>query len=231
MCPQGIAPSASIGGLRTTIRLQNDGSDCPQPRPSKNAAPSWRIGDGQLDSKYQTLSSPIAAILHSAVVIKSRKSAGVIPCSAGTYPRRTDWVVRMGLAPSASIGGLRTVIRMQNDGSDSPQSPPPAILHPPVIVKSRKSAEVMPCSAGTYPRRTDGACSIRFHRRVEDRTVKKVQNIRPCRPQSRHMTKLSSSLEATSCAERMGLYRWGITPSANKRLIIPNFGIILRGLT
>jgi len=83
MCPQGIAPSASIGGLRTTIRLQNDGSDCPQPRPSKNAAPSWRIGDGQLDSKYQTLSSPIAAILHSAVVIKSRKSAGV-------NPRRTD---------------------------------------------------------------------------------------------------------------------------------------------
>ena len=60
MCPQGIIPSASTGGLRTVIRLHNYGSDCPQPRPTKNAAPSWRIGDGQMDSKYWTLSSPIA---------------------------------------------------------------------------------------------------------------------------------------------------------------------------
>ena len=34
MCPQGIAPSASIGGLRTVIRLHNCGSDCPQPCPA-----------------------------------------------------------------------------------------------------------------------------------------------------------------------------------------------------
>jgi len=32
----GLAPSASIGGLRMVIRVQNDGSDCPQLRPSKN---------------------------------------------------------------------------------------------------------------------------------------------------------------------------------------------------
>ncbi|HQJ33445.1 MAG TPA: hypothetical protein PLO13_08820, partial [Anaerolineaceae bacterium] len=34
-----------------------------------------RIGDGQMDSKYQTLSSPLApaAMLHSAVIIKKKR--------------------------------------------------------------------------------------------------------------------------------------------------------------
>ena len=105
MCPQGIAPSASIGGLRTTIRLQNDGSDCPQPRPTKNAAPSWRIGDGQLDSKYQTLSSPIAPNRGPTCHLRMDE-APARAVQMGLY----GWgMCPQGIAPSASIGRLRTV--------------------------------------------------------------------------------------------------------------------------
>jgi hypothetical protein len=87
-------------------------------------------------------------------------------------------------------GGLRTVLRLQNDGSDSPQSRPQGQISLFVMMRHMHapygwgwlhplpSAEVMPCSAGTHPRHKfevvrmghvpAGYCSIRFHRRVED---------------------------------------------------------------
>ena len=53
---------------------------CPQPRPTKNAAPLWWIGDGQMDSKYQTLSSPIPPTI----------SGGSYTLFRGDISHRTD---------------------------------------------------------------------------------------------------------------------------------------------